>query len=153
MALPPAWPASCIATCQPRWAAEKEAVMERTGLGLAAYSARQPVTPTRTRQYMPSILPLGSSTITTFLFHQAASPTTEMSSRLTGTGWKERAVLAVNPVFCLPRRKFIPTACQTSRHPVEETGVVWVSPSRISTMSPEHTSACCLGEGLGVMMR
>lgn len=39
--------------------------------------------PTHTTQLMPSILPSGSSTITTFPFHQATSPAIDMSFQLT----------------------------------------------------------------------
>lgn len=42
--------------------------------------ACQSVIPTRTRHFVPSILPFGSCTVITLLFYEAAFPTIEMSS-------------------------------------------------------------------------
>lgn len=58
--------------------------MEQTGLEIGIILGSEIVIPTKTHHLVPSILPLGSSTVTTFfpLFYRATFPAIEMSSHV-----------------------------------------------------------------------
>lgn len=57
--------------------------MDQMAYNLASYMAHRSAIPTKAQCYIPSILPFGSFTTTTFLFYEAAFPTIEVSSRVT----------------------------------------------------------------------
>lgn len=65
--LPQQQPASCTATHQRRWAAEKEALVGQTGLEFGIILGSEICYPDQNTPHLtPSILPSGSSTVTTF---------------------------------------------------------------------------------------
>lgn len=111
--LPQQRPMWRTATCQQRSAAEKEASVEQTRLefgvilGLEISYPNQNITPGQACRH--------------WVFPQLATvPTIEMLSRVTTNRLEGEASVGHEPslFFYLPRRTRVPTACQTSRHPI-----------------------------------
>lgn len=152
VALPPRrWPTSRIATCHQRQAAEKAASVRQTGLEFGIMLGSSSVVQATTRHLGPSIVPLGTSTMTGLLFHRAAFPVIEMLFRVTRNRLEGEASVGHEPgLHSSEREAHSNCVSNIMTSNVKETWVGWVSPSGSSTVSPEHTSSCRLQEGLGV---
>lgn len=151
VALPPRrWPMSRTATCHQRQAAEKTASVGQNGLERGIMFGSSPVVPATARHLVPSIVALGTSTMTGLLFHRAAFPGIEMLFQVTRNRLEGEASVGHEPgLHSSKREAHSNCVSNVMTSNVTETWVGWVSPSASSTVSPEHTSPCRLRGGLG----